>query len=356
MSKIACIADLHINIFSRGNKMFPFIMDFFKFFKEVCIKEKVEMIIIAGDLFDFKTTSQTEGLVNISIALDELAELFKIIIINGNHDRASKTDEKMSLPKLFHNKKNIMVVDDYKCLVFDDAHLHFLSFFEDEELVEKIKFKIPTTNKNVKHVLFSHFALNGFTMNKYIKNDEMHYAINESSLLNKKLLKSFDKVFLGDFHGHQTDGVITYISSPFQLRHGDEYTEHGFIIIDTNTYEYDFYENPHTPEYVTTKLNKNNLKELVKLKNCYINLVVSSNINKEKLILVKEKLLQKNLGVSIINESEDNHEIAVVEGWDIVVKQNQEDMIKSYLDLNSEIIKKNNWNIDDMFKLIISKE
>lgn len=352
MIKIACIADLHINVFSKGNKMFPFIINFFKDFKQQCIDNHVDTIVIAGDLFDFKTTTQTEGMINLVKIIDDLAQLFQLYILPGNHDRASKDDASLSLTSIFSNKKNITVVEEYMRV----QNFHFLPYYNDERFIEEVK-KIEFESKKEEQVLFTHCAVKGFNMNTYKKDGKNVDSLNDTSTIIPKLFSKFTHVFLGDFHGYQSVGNITYVSSPFQLRHTDENTEHGFVIIEKNSsFAHEFYENLHTPNYCTIRLCKENMKSIGRLKNSYINLVIPSNINKEKVILVKEKLLTNNLDVSIINESDDNYEVAVVEGWDTVIKQNQEDLLKDFLKLNKDILDKNNWTEDDMFNLVISKE
>jgi len=349
--KLIATADLHINILSKVLKTFEYTKATLNNFKELCIKEKADYALILGDLFDFKTTTSTEGLINISKSIDELAEICNVIILVGNHDRASKTDDSLSIPKLFHNKKNITVVDNYSSLSFDDYNLHFVSYFDDETLVNIIKdIKIDKKKKNI---LFSHFAMNGFTMNKYVDNGKIKETKNEESLLNKKLLSKFDKVFLGDFHGYQTDGHITYVSSPIQLKHGDEFSEHGFIVIDDN-FEHKFIENVDTPNYITVKLSKETLKSITKLENSYINLFVPHNITKEKVILLRDKLLKSNYEVHVIQDDKKKNEIAMVSDWNMIVNSTPDDIITQFLIKNEKIIKKNNWDNKKMLDLILN--
>jgi hypothetical protein len=189
-------------------------------------------------------------------------------------------------------------------------------------------------------------------MNKYVEKNKFKDVECKDSLLNKKLLSKFDKVFLGDFHGYQTDGNITYVSSPIQLKYGDEFSEHGFVVIDEN-FEHKFIKNEHTPNFVNIRLSKDTLKNINKLKNCYINLSVPHNISKEKIITLRDKLLKNNYEVNIIQDDKKS-EIAVISNWDMIVNNTPEDVIKQFLSKNKKILNKNGWEEDIMLDLILN--
>lgn len=297
--KIACISDLHINLFNNHNeRKYNLYLNFFQYFKQVCLENKVKIIIITGDLFDNKTETNTEGLINISEIITDLAQSFEIIILAGNHDRAYKELYNYNLTNIFKNQINITVVDKYFKIEKNNYVLHFLSYFDDEKICNYLK-TINTTGTK-KHILFSHFTVKHFTMNHYLKNNQVLQGINFDSILTEDKLQYFYKVFLGDLHHYQTGYRTTYISSPFQLRRGDEFGKHGFIIIDTkDNFNHSFIENPYTQKFYQGHLTKKNYKNIAKLQNHHIYLTVNDNICKNQLILYKHKLLEKNFSVDI---------------------------------------------------------
>jgi len=53
--------------------------------------------------------------------------------------------------------------------------------------------------------------------------------------INSALLSCFDRVFLGHLHTHQTNGRITYVGSPLELKSNENSSVHGFVVYDTES-------------------------------------------------------------------------------------------------------------------------
>jgi DNA repair exonuclease SbcCD nuclease subunit len=354
--KILGIGDLHINIWTKSNKT-QHIFETFKQFEKLIIDEKPDFIVIFGDLFDTKIMTSTEGLINVVNSIDNIATLVPIYIIVGNHDIASASDTTMSLPNVFKNKKNITVIDRYIhiSIMQDnivDKVFHFLPYMPDKELIETINnIKV---DKDIDNYLFGHFGVNGYSMNKY--DDGTKDFIDNKSLTTPTHLRKFKHVYLGHYHTYQTKENITYIGSPYELKHGEEFGEHGFLVINTDTNKDVLIINENSPKHITLNLNKENmskLKEIKKNGGYYIKLHVPNKVSKDKLIKLRDDLLKNNFDVQFVVETKDNNKMVVAEGWDDFTKQDSEELIKDFAKQQSEIFKKNNWNEQEMVNVIL---
>jgi DNA repair exonuclease SbcCD nuclease subunit len=343
--------DLHTNIWDKNNNSFKHITKTFQFLKSFIVNKEADYLILFGDLFDTKIMTSTEGLINLVKIIDELSEIIKIIIIVGNHDIAKSDDIEINLPNVFANKNNITVVDKFYSFEDEVGVYNFLPYYKDEVLIDEIE-KIKT-NKKKNNYLFGHFGVNGYVMNDY----EDGQVLDKKSKITPGFLKKFNHTFLGHFHGFQRDDLITYIGSPLQLRFGDELSSHGFYYHDFNNNSHEFVENKFSPQYIKLKVNKSNLekiKEIKKVGNHYVKLIIPAKMGQQKAIKLKFDLLKNNYDVKLIFEETLNNEFTVIEGWDNLVKQDTEYIIKDFAEMNLESFNTQGFNKDDMINLILN--
>lgn len=346
--KIACLGDTHINVLNT-NEMYNHTIKTFEYFQQFCKDENAEMVVILGDLFDAKTTTSTEGLIRIVKIINNIANSWPIFIVVGNHDIAISSDTSVCLPNVFQGKHNITIADHYTNYENGNAILHFLPYYDDSTIIENIK-KIEITDGK-KNYLFGHFGVRGSTMNVYGNNKEF---IDRKSSCLPTHLKKFNHVFLGHYHGYHNIEHVTYVSAPLQLKHGDEKWRHGFVSVDTDTNTHKFIDNKHTPVHITMELNNETINEIGKLQNAYIRLVVPANLSKEKVIALRDKLSKKNYDVSIFQREEEKHKMAIVEGWDEIIKQDSETIIKDYAKEQSASIEKRGWTVDQILNIVLN--
>lgn len=117
-------SDLHLGRFLQNNDRK---LDFFKSFKHIlktANQKKVDYVLIAGDFFD-KKDIDPEVLETTEQILDEFYEenQIKIIVIEGNHDRAQTYDHRTWLEYL--NKKEKIILLDSK---IEDNQIKFREF------------------------------------------------------------------------------------------------------------------------------------------------------------------------------------------------------------------------------------
>lgn len=340
--KIGCISDTHISVWQKNDKMFHHIEETFDAFYELCDKNDVGMIVHFGDFFHTKTMTSTEGLIRVVDIVLKFAKRWPFYIIVGNHDTGS-INRDFSLPQVFKGYSNVTIIDKYLMVILDNnTAVHFIPYYDQEQLMSELISINPVVNCS--NYLFGHFGVKGYLMNDTV--------VDNMSLCSDNDLTKFKTVYLGHYHGYQSHKNITYISSPIQLKHGDEKQDHGFLIIDTEQHLHTFVNNENTPQYVTAKLTKKTYPIISNLQNCYIRLFVPKKVSKEHLIVLKDKLMQSNYDVKIEHEQEDVS-IGVVDGWDDILTKDAEQLIEDFAINNNNIFIEKGWKINDMLELVL---
>ena len=327
--KIAIIADSHINGWRKSNSFFFYIEKAFDFFIEECEARDVEYIFVAGDTFHSKNEVAAEMLLHINSIIDKLrSKNRKVFLITGNHDTFKKLDIEKNLLDIYKYFDGIKVVNTYEYIEINDTIIHMLPYYSGNVLIEKLNEINCFENK--KNILISPFGVNGFSLLQ----SELVDIHSYHETVSPKFLKKFNWVYLGHFHGHQTRGNITYVSSPFQSRHGDEFGKHGFIFVDIDDHKFEFIENKYSPQYETIILSKNNLKEILIKENMFLRLVVQEFINKDILHKIFKKLKNQNNTIKIssdFNKTLTIDKLATIDGWEEIVYETPEDIIVGFI-------------------------
>ncbi len=323
--KVGMIADLHMNLFRRHNPFFIHVENSIYQFKRICKEQKVDTVFILGDLFHTKYHISTEALIRANTLISSLSNEWKVVIVRGNHDLADPNNLDINLCENYKHFDNVDVIDDYDYMY--DAmpgrvRFHFLAHSEGKTIVDRIN--NISLSKGVKNILCSHIAVNGFFWHD-------NFA-DYKSMVDSTLLSDFDKVFLGHFHGYQTDGHITYVSAPLQSKYGDENAQHGFVIYDTETNEHTFHPNISTPQFITLDFNKPNIKKSFELTNHYIRFIVSKHVSKRLLDGVREELLCDNYDVDFkFNIDNRLLSFTTIQNWDQIDFTTLDELFANYL-------------------------
>lgn len=247
--KILHCSDIHLGKRPFGTREFSEkrYLDFFKAFDEMVdigISENVELLIVAGDLFDKKELSPD--------TLERTEKIFqklknkeiKVFLIEGNHDNINGNDEINSwlgyLEKkgFVHRGKYKINNKEYNFEKFriGDVNIYGLGYpgFLIDEVLEKLNFEL---NENEKNIVVVHTALGG---SEYLPG----LAATESI----KNLK--DKVIYiagGHLHSYQVyPKEKPYFFIPGSLEYwnilNEKSNRKGGIIFDTESGEYNFIE------------------------------------------------------------------------------------------------------------------
>jgi len=271
--KIAIINDTHFG--ARGDSQLFF--DYFmKFFDDVFFpyleKNNIKTIIHAGDLMDrrkfvnFNILNQvrTKFMDRIN---DQDIELHCIL---GNHDVYYRNTNMInSIRELFSNDLNLY--EKPEVVNFDGLDIALLPWINKENEQESVDFI-----KNASApILIGHLELRGYDVMRGIKFD---------GGMDANIFDRYEKVLSGHFHCRQESGNVHYMGTQYQITFADLNETKGFHVLDTETREIDFVENPYKM-FHTLRYNDNDdnfdvdAVDCTNLKDTYIKIFVESKKN-----------------------------------------------------------------------------
>jgi DNA repair exonuclease SbcCD nuclease subunit len=233
--KLALINDIHIGV--RNDS--PVFLDAHeKFFTNIflprLVLDKIDTVIILGDLFDRRKYCSFNSLYRVKKFLfDKLAEMgVTVHILVGNHDVTYKNTNRVNSPELLLAEyDNVHVYTEPTILdIYEPICLMPWINLENEELSMEF---LQEFNGDL---VFGHFEINGF---------EMHHNGGECyDGLEPVNFKRFEHVFSGHFHEPSWKGNIQYLGAPMQFTWADYDCSRGFSIWDFTTREITKVENP----------------------------------------------------------------------------------------------------------------
>jgi DNA repair exonuclease SbcCD nuclease subunit len=328
--KIALITDTHFGV--RNDS--PHFMDYFsRFFNNIffpyCKENGITQSIHLGDLMDrrkYVNYNTLHGIQN-----DFIKNLkdnnIKMHCLIGNHDAFYKNTNKInSLQELFSKNDNLVIYDEPTELVFDDLCIGLVSWINKENYDDSMEFlqncKCP--------IICGHFELTGYEVMRGVK---FHGGMDDN------FLKRFEMVLSGHFHSKSSKNNVHYLGTPYQMTFSDLNDKKGFHILDTETREIEFIENPERMffsfEYDDTKENNEVLDiDLEEFSNKYIKLFVNKKENSVEFDSFLDTLMDvDNLDLTVIEDMGD------VEFDEDMIDMGQDtiSIISNEIDLNTDL-------------------
>jgi DNA repair exonuclease SbcCD nuclease subunit len=189
-----------------------------------------------GDLVDRRKYINMQTATRLRIDfLDKLANRgLDVHMIAGNHDTYFKnTNTVNALQELVVNKYDFIVYDKHPCeWMFDGTKILMLPWICDENREASLH-AIKTTSAQI---VMGHLELAGF---------EMHKGSMVSHGDDRSSFDRFDMVLSGHYHHRSSDGSIYYLGSHAEFTWSDYNDPKGFHILDTETRNLTFIENPY---------------------------------------------------------------------------------------------------------------
>ena len=236
--KIALITDTHWGV---RNDNIAFMDNSKRFLDEIFFPyldaNNVRTVVHLGDLVDRRKY------ININTArrlredfLDQLSHReLNVHIIAGNHDTYYKnTNSVNALRELVDKKYYFKIYDQLPREVeFDGTMILMLPWICDENrqlCLDKIR-STPA------QIVMGHLELAGF---------EMYRGSIVSHGDDRHIFDRFDMVLSGHYHHRSSDGSIHYLGSHAEFTWSDYDDRKGFHILDTETRNLTFIENPYT--------------------------------------------------------------------------------------------------------------
>jgi predicted phosphodiesterase len=301
MSKVAIIADTHWGV--RGdNTLF---MDMTKSFLDNIFfpslqKHNIDTIVHLGDLVDKRKQISYVTMKRLrEDFLDPLTKLVKSAhLIVGNHDSVYKNTNKVNaLTELVDGVySNINVYTEAHEIDLLGTKTLLLPWICDDNRQASMSLLASTRAP----LCMGHLEIQGF---------EMYKGSIATHGEEKQLFDKFDMTLSGHYHHKSTSGGITYTGSHGEFTWSDYNDPRGFHILDLNSRELEFIQNPYT---MFSKLWYNDsgatLDKLLDLDSTqvtgkYIKLIVSNKDNPYWFDMVCSKLEKMDpIGIQIVED------------------------------------------------------
>lgn len=233
--KIALLADSHFG--ARNDNLY--ILDYFqKFFDNIFFptldKRGIRHILHAGDVFDrrkfinFVTLDRAKRMF-----FDPLAKRnIDCQIPVGNHDIAYRNSSEINSPSLLLGDYPNVFTHINPCYRrYDNLDILLLPWITPENQAASMS----AIAENKAKIILGHLEINGFEMARGTVCDHG---------LNRQLFDSYLTVFSGHFHYRSMHQGIYYLGTPYEMTWADYGIPKGFHILDTDTLEIEFIENP----------------------------------------------------------------------------------------------------------------
>jgi DNA repair exonuclease SbcCD nuclease subunit len=309
--KLALLGDTHLG--ARGDSaafhdhMQKFYMDFFfPYLKE----HGISTVIQLGDLFDrrkyinFMSLHRSRSYLFDQLSLNDI----NFHVFPGNHDTFYKsTNEINSIDLLLGEYSNITTYMEPTEASFDGLKIGMIPWICPENYDRVTQFMNTTSAQ----IVLGHFEIAGF---------EMYRGSVCDHGLSIELFQKFDEVYSGHFHTRSSRGNITYVGTPYELTWSDWNDPKGFHILDTETRELTFVENPykmfHKIHYDDSSNDYEQVmdRDLLNLKNGIIKVVVHTKNNPywfdqfiskiEKIGVVDLQIVDDHLNLDLEDDSD----------------------------------------------------
>lgn len=255
INKVFHISDIHIL-----KKNYKNIINSFNKLVDDIVKVPNCILIIAGDIFEYKTRVTNDD-VKLFHNLMSLLENNKIktIIIPGNHDYNGNIVETDLITTLLINTKYIHITCYSKSGIYqvNNLDIYFFSPIDNEILFCK------------PHKGRTSIAL----LHEPIKNSLLYGGITlKEARFGKSDFKEFDLVILGDIHLPQFIAPNIAYSGSFVQKHIGEGLEHGYVLWDVKTHTGNFIAIPLLESYLKLSINDNQVTALPETNPKYISL------------------------------------------------------------------------------------
>jgi len=236
--KIAIITDTHIG--ARNDSQI-FNDYFLKFIEEQFIpyllENNIDTVFHLGDLFDRRKFINFHTLHTWNTKFFDVLEKNKITmhVITGNHDVYYKNTNKInSIRELLEEKYSNLIIHDNETheLEIDECKFLFVPWLNNENS-EGFKKIVDESDANI---CLGHFDIIGFEM--------FQGSVNYEHGLNSKDFFKFEKVLTGHYHHKSSKDNIHYLGSPYEIIASDYNDPRGFHVMDTETKDLKFIQNP----------------------------------------------------------------------------------------------------------------
>jgi len=239
--KICCIADLHIGVHQNNPIWHGISLDFANWLKAKLNEQGIKDIVIAGDIYNDRNEISVNTM-DVANKIFNIWKEFNIVILIGNHDSYYKDRPDVNSLGMLSGWSNISVFDKITTTEQFDKTITFCPWATDFN-------HVPNSD-----IIFGHFSIAGFKMNKGKICTENEGIVSNSVLSRSNLIIS------GHFHLREerkyANGTILYLGSPYELTWGEIGDPKGIYTLDIISKKYEFIENVVSPKHKHIKLSE----------------------------------------------------------------------------------------------------
>ena len=328
--KVALLNDTH---FGARNDSKVFLEHQAKFFADVFFpgleQYGVDTVLHLGDVFDrrkyinFVTLKRSKEFF-FDVLRDRNITMHTIL---GNHDTAfTTTNEVNSVALLLKEYANIRVYQsDPIELTLGHTKIMMCPWLAKDNYQSAME----AVSQSTAHILMGHFELKGFEMMRGVVSDHGD---------DYKRFNHFESVYSGHFHYPSKYGNVHYLGAQYEMSWSDYDSPRGFYLLDTDTRDLTFIENPdrihYKIDYDDTDLTMDDVASLdvSMMRDCFIKVIVKNRTNPYLYDVFLETL--NDSGAADVKTIEDSLNLVDVGGDDVIADQtkNTKDILHTYID------------------------
>jgi len=251
MGHVLLFSDIHIYPHKRKVERLEDCLKALAWVFEVARERNIEDIIFGGDLLHDRQRIDTFTYMRTwEILKENMRDGLRLWLLLGNHDLWFAQKWSVSSVHPFSALPGVTVIDKTCRLKIAGTHFDFIPYTHDPvAALEELK-KLPGT------ALYAvgHIAMHGAMMNAQHQSDVVIEHDGDMVIVDPKIFKDYDRVFLGHYHGAQqlTDNV-EYIGSTLQLTFGEAFQKKHIIDFDPKTNRREYIENTFSPKHFYLK-------------------------------------------------------------------------------------------------------
>tara|TARA_Y100000310_G_C20702715_1_gene831518 strand:- start:11116 stop:12165 length:1050 start_codon:yes stop_codon:yes gene_type:complete len=231
-----------------------------KFFETVLVpflrKNKITRLFVLGDVFDSRTTINTNVHNVVYDLFDITLKDFDVYVIIGNHDIYYNSTLDVNSLKFLNKFDNVTLIDRPKVIDVNDKKILMMPWLTDETKIVDI---LDEHRDCGAEVMMGHFDITGFSFNKY--------TTSKNGIPSDIFLNRFKTIFSGHFHTRTKrkigDTEFIYVGTPYQLTQADCDEERGFLIYNVRTQEKKFFSNDVSTKFINIEYPEKFTKKLI---------------------------------------------------------------------------------------------
>ena len=289
--KLGIIGDIHFGVKEGIDEFVEYQFNSLDYYFEELKERNIKDLVFLGDITDKRNSINFKTLTLIKERfIPQLKSFAEVYFITGNHDTYYKSTNKINSNRLLFEELENTVIIDNKPLVIDN--LIFIPWInqENENLI-KTELKKYTPHS---FYLFGHLGI--FSGKEAFLNEKLPISISE--------LKEFKRVISGHVHNPFEIDNIIQMGSMCQITWKDWADKKRIGILDTESDEIEYIENPFKIFEVIEVDKKTNFKELKAedYKNKFVKVILNTKRTIEFETFLSE-LNERALNLSVIDNT-----------------------------------------------------